>query len=256
MKNKISIIGIICMLLLAGLTVLPAKSSNIEIPSNNLTKDDTEDDWYYLPSYPNYAPNGLPDFSQLQQDDWRNQKGQADCCGAVSLANILWWFDSRHSNQTGTPGDGNDSYPLVVNFCISETPFPGPYSDDHNYNNVNDPETPWCRFKKNGELIEQIAWYTNRQKDSIWRNIMGPLGAIYNTFKLLGGIKRWLKDTGLKDDYSIKPIIRPSFSTIDKYLRNNCGIILGISGPGNGDGLTPFPFKWGHFVAVAGINSS
>jgi hypothetical protein len=58
--------------------------------------------WYYLPAYPNYAPQGLPDFDQ-RQDNWRSNEGiwrfvgGVWCfCGPTSLADIFWWFDSKH----------------------------------------------------------------------------------------------------------------------------------------------------------------
>jgi len=213
------------------------------------------DEWYYLPAFPNYAPNGLPDFSQVQQDDWRDWEGKVSLCGAVSLADILWWFDSKHENQSGYPGDGNDAYPLVQDYHPPGVLIPGPNSDDHNYNNVNDNQTPYLTFKRNGELIERIAWYTNRQKDmKILNEKLGSLIPFIYAFTLLYGIKKWLFDCHLQKNFSVTPIFRPSFSTILAHLHNNSGIILAMSGPGYNPYDPPSPFQWGHFVAVAGIN--
>lgn len=216
--------------------------------------DSPNDEWYYLPAYQNYSPNGLPDFSQLQQADWRDWKGRVNLCGAVSLADIFWWFDSKHENQNGFPGDDNDTYPLVQDYHAIGTPNPGPNSDDHNFNNVNDNHTPFLRFRRNGELIERIAWYTNRQKDMIRYEILGRFGGLFNALKLFYGIKKWLFDCHLQNNFSVKPVLKPSFSTIVTYLHNNSGIILGLSSAGVSPNNTSASPPWGHFVAVAGIN--
>ena len=51
--------------------------------------------WYFKPGYPDYAPNGLPDFDQ-KQDNWFNQaSGQWTWCGPTALANCVWWFDAK-----------------------------------------------------------------------------------------------------------------------------------------------------------------
>ena len=231
------------------LTNLAAFASSTEVTKQ--TEID-EEDWYYLPSYPNYAPSGLPDFSQIQQEDWRGLDGGANLCGAVSLANILWWFDSRHSNCHGTPGDGKDSYSLVQTYHKQTTSDPGPNPDDHNYNNVNDNSTPWNRFRRNGELIERIAWYTNRQKDAHWtklllRSLRGP----FNAFKLIYGTIRWLRETNQLKSYTVRILYKPDFTTINNCLRKDNGIVLGINSlDDNGNVLG------GHFVSVAGINTS
>lgn len=240
MRKKIYSILIICMLLLIGIITFSTTSSSI--------KSSTDDGWYYLPGYPNYAPNGLPDFSQLQQQDWWGPRCP-DFCGAVSLADIFWWFDSKHEDQNGTPGDGVDAYPIVKDYNAPRTPEPGPYPDDHSFNNVNDNLTEWHRFKRGGELIERIAWYTNRQKDAPWFKMLGPLAAPYNGLKLYFGAKIWLREVGIKDQFKLRCMVKPDFFVINEYVRNNDGVILGLIGYDPEFGI------WGHFVAVAGINS-
>lgn len=239
MREKICSLVITFVLLLIYFVTFSNTSSSSE--------STTESEWYYLPAYPNYAPSGLPDFSQLQQKDWWGSKSP-DFCGAVSLADILWWFDSKHEDPNGKPGDGVGTYPLVQDYHAPGTPEPGPYSDDHSFNNVNDNRTPWHRFRRSGELIERIAWYTNRQKDAPWVKILGPLNGPYNGLKLYLGAKRWLRETGLQDQFTIKCIVKPDFSIINECVRNNDGVILGLVGYDPEFGI------WGHFVAVSGIN--
>jgi hypothetical protein len=229
------------LLLLYFATFSSTSSSSLESPTDN--------DWYYLPAYPNYAPNGLPDFSQLQQEDWR-ESGHASLCGAVCLANIFWWFDSKHEDPNGKPGDGVDTYPLVKDYHAPGTPESGSYSDDHSFNNVNDNQTAWHRFRRSGELIERIAWYTNRQKDALWYKMLGPLNGPYNGLKFYLGAKIWLRETGLEEQFTVKIIVKPDFFIINEHVRNNDGVILALAGYVPGFGI------WGHFVAVAGINPS
>ena len=252
MKNKICIIGITCMLLLTSFVALPVTSSDLEIFSKNHVKDDTEENWYYLPSYPNYAPCGLPDFSEKQQEDWKKASGMWGMCHVVSLADIFWWFDSKHADQNGSPGDGNDTYPLVQDYNAPEPPNPGPYSDDHNFNNVNDNRTPFRRFRRNGEFIEQIAWYASRF-------LFFPLWWKLHPFKLMDTINvylgawRWLIDANLQKNYTVQLIFKPNFSTINTFVRNNCGVILVIT---HYNPKIPLWKNWGHYTAVAGINSN
>ena len=212
------------------------------------TLKEFKDDWYYLPSYPNYSPNGLPDFDQ-RQDNWKNRVGIWTLCGPTALADILWWFDSKYSDQNGTPGDGIDNFPLVRDYNALGVTNPGPHSDDHNFNNVNDLQTPWDRKTNNGELIEQIAWYVNTDK---CRN---PIITIYGTslYNMISGVKKWIKDAELQDEFKVEVIFKPSFYTINERLRNNDGILLRFGKCIFDFKLSPLLFH--HYIAVAGINS-
>ena len=207
-------------------------------------------DWYFLPGYPNYSPNGIPDFDQRQDDTWRNNF-RWSFCGPAALANIIWWFDSKNSDPKGVIGDGFDNYTLVQNFNPPGNPEPGPFLDDHNYNNVNDNETSWVKYSNSGELIERLASYV----DIYWHKI--PFLTVSGTdrFQLSLGAKKWIKDAGLENDYKVENIFRPSFSLIDERVRNNDGIILRL-----GYYLPSFPILFPliflHYVTVAGINSN
>jgi len=265
MMNKFFALWITSMFLLASLAVLScmggkifevveeryessATINNNEIFYHDDTQDPNGDEWHYLPSFPNYAPCGLPDFDQRQQEDWKNRRGHYTFCGPVALANILWWFDSKYANPDGTPGDGNDTYFLVCDYHAPGTPNPGPYSDDHSFNNVNDLQTPWDKFGKNDEIIEKIASYVNTN----WYKIPIISLAGTNHFQMKWGIEKWFKDTGLQHRFDAKIIFRPSFPLIAERLQQNQGIILSIAFYNPYFKL--FPFSFGHYVAVAGMN--
>lgn len=221
---------------------------SLPLTNTGNTTIESADGWYFLPSYNNYAPSGLPDFDQRQHISWK--RGYIwSFCGPVALANILWWFDSKHEDEQGIPGDGNDDYPLVRNHNVHSTPLPGPQYDDHNFNNVNDATTPWDKDPDKCEFIEQLATYCN----IYWHKI--PFISISGTdrFQLANGARKWIRDAGLEDEYNVENIAQPSFSLIVERVRQNQGVILhgGYYIPGFPEFITLLS---GHFFAVAGIH--
>jgi hypothetical protein len=251
MRKRCYSLGITFMFLVLVFAPLPGAQSILnekEIKEYQDNPGNIEYGWYHLPSFPNYAPNGLPDFYQ-KQSDWRN------FCGPAAAANILWWFDSKHSNQSGIPGDGIDTYPLVRDYFSFGDPIPGPNYDDHNYNNVNDIETSWENYGSEGEFIERLAGYMNT---NWYRFPKIPFVQIRGTgpIQFTLGLKLWIKNAGLEEYYTVESIIKPSFSLINERLRNNEGIILWL-----GYYMPFFPIPrffsllFGHCVAVEGINS-
>jgi hypothetical protein len=192
----------------------------------------------------------MPDFDQRQDDTWRTRFSWT-FCGPTALANIMWWFDSKNSDPNGYPGDGIDTYPLIENYNPPGNPIPGPYLDDHNFNNINDPTTSWDEKILTGELIELLAKYVNIH----WYKI--PLITLpgTDTFSLSIGAKQWIKDAGLEDKYNVEKYYRPSFQLINEKLRQNCGIILRLGYYISHFSII-FPLIFGHYVSVAGVNSN
>jgi hypothetical protein len=83
--------------------------------------------WYKKPPYPDYAPSGMPDFDQ-KQDNWGPGQGIYTWCGPVAVANSLWWFDSEYETNTIPPPTIIDNYNLVTAY--------GAW-DDHDPRNVD-----------------------------------------------------------------------------------------------------------------------
>lgn len=246
MNRKISSIMIIFLFILNSLFVTSIVGINT---SNDDVEDSDDEGWYYLPKYDNYAPSGLPDFDQKQQSDWGlNEKHPYVFCGPVSLANVLWWFDSKNSDPEGFPGDGNDFYPLVSKYTNFENPISGPNNDDHLFENVNNVNTSWKQNKESAELIEKLAWYC----DISWFKI--PFFKIpgVDPFQMKLGFKKWLREAGLKNHYKFKLYFRPSFSLVCDHIENNDGVILMMAFYTPESRLLSFTF--GHYVAVAGVN--
>ena len=69
--------------------------------------------WHLKGEYPDYAPDGMPDFDQ-------NQRNWQHYCGPTAVANCLWWFDSKYQWLTmgGNPPPPfvQDDYDLVTSY--------------------------------------------------------------------------------------------------------------------------------------------
>ena len=160
-----------------------------------------KNDWFYYPSYENYAPSGMPDFDQ-KQNNWKDPVNNGwTFCGAVSVANIFWYIDSFYSNSDGYPGDNEDFFPLVLDYNAQGDSIPGPNNDDHNFNNVNDLTSMWDHEYEifGNELIERIAWYVDTNGCRTSRGIWGTqLNSMYR------GVSKWLEDVGLSEYFKLE----------------------------------------------------
>jgi hypothetical protein len=189
--------------------------------------------WYWKPTYPNYAPSGVPDFDQ-QQDAWKaiepgpngvinsNPAGDdflnvsenrvvpgQDChlqtpvggddvavwafCGPVAVADCLWWYDSKYSDPTGTPGDGKDNFPLVTDYGVG---------DDHARENVP-------------LLIEKLA---RAMKTNI-------KGTTYIS-DMNSSIHQWFVDTGLTNHFAVNTTNYVTFPYVEGQIEACQDVIL------------------------------
>jgi hypothetical protein len=89
--------------------------------------------WYLKPAQDDYAPSGMPDFDQ-HQDQWGPGQGIYTWCGPVATANSLWWLDSEYETLNFPtpvpPPTISDHFPLVTSYN------PGVW-DDHDPQNVD-----------------------------------------------------------------------------------------------------------------------
>jgi len=238
-------------------------------------------DWYFKPpDHPepesaDYAPSGMPDFDQ-KQDNWKKE-GNYTFCGPVAVANCFWWFDSKYQIPKGTPGDGVDNFPLVRDYLDSLTwPLPGwnlnlsPASsdtqDDHRYDNLNHDSTLWpstvdlptlphpfvpgdqsppLPVAAWGELVERLAREMNT--DSLPSLL--PYGT--DVHEMEKGIKRWFAKEGLLSFFEVSKFWRPDWIFIyDEVTR--CEDVILLLGFWEYD--EPHWHRvGGHFVTAAGI---
>lgn len=189
--------------------------------------------WYWKPSYPNYAPQGIPDFDQ-KQDHWKKISPGPngiidstvagddvyniaenciapgpDCylnstavgddveewifCGPVAVANCFWWFDSKFADPAGTPGDGQDQFALVQNYGAG---------DDHATANAP-------------LLIESLARAMNTTDK----------GTTY-IGDMQSAITDWFNTTGLTDKFTVQTYDRPTFNFIESEIERSQNVIL------------------------------
>jgi hypothetical protein len=230
-KDKI-VKAVVSLIAVFVLLITSAQAINPVIISKT-TKSIEGRGWYWKPSFTNYAPQGLPDFSQ-QQDQWKkiapgpngiidstvagddiynptenciapgpdcslNSTAVGDdvyewaFCGPVAVADCLWWFDSKFADPEGTPGDGKDQFALVQDYGAG---------DDHATTNVP-------------LLIENLARAMNTtEKGTTYIDDM-------NT-----SVTDWFSTTGLTDKFTVQTYDRPSFSFIQGEIERSQDVIL------------------------------
>jgi len=180
---------------------------------------------YYKPKYLDYAPAGMPDFDQ-KQDNWKNPvSGAWSHCGPVALANCLWWFDSKFDTCTSPPPTVCNTYPLVDPYGLG---------DDHHSNNVM-------------PFVDSMAKYCKT-------NQPGQSGT--NVYDLAQGAKDWIDSVGLSGKYTIrvKAVERGVFGLEDirrEVLASQDVILLVGFWQDVGGGYCER--IGGHFVTTAGI---
>jgi hypothetical protein len=270
--RKIIIISLIVYFLLCNTAV--SVDQEKQIINNGANEKIGTDDWFYYPSFDNYAPSGMPDFDQ-KQDNWKDPWYQGySFCGPTALSNILWYFDSMYSDPLGTIGDGADFFSLVQDYHAPGISVPGPYSDDHNYNNINDLETPWNPDQSlfGNEFIERLAWYCDTNGCQSGSEELGT-----TVININNGFTSWTRDKGLRQHfrseiftmlsgtqdikklpeylkYFTEPIPMQDEITFEEFASRietgECAAILIYIYDYSGN------YIYGHWVTVAGVNSA
>ncbi len=126
--------------------------------------------WYFKAPYEDYAPSGVPDFDQ-RQDNWTNPvTGTWTWCGPLAAANSLWWFDSKFEPNPAPHGTINDGFPLVQAY--------GAW-DDHDLKNVE-------------PFVNDLAWFMDTDGQRTKLNHSGT-----NVHDMEAGISQYLQKVGL-----------------------------------------------------------
>ncbi|RME23301.1 MAG: hypothetical protein D6800_10040 [Candidatus Zixiibacteriota bacterium] len=177
---------------------------------------------YYKAPYPDYAPSGVPDFDQ-KQDNWKDAQGAWSYCGPTALADCFWWFDSKFESCLSAPPSICDNYPLV-------TPY-GPW-DDHDTSNVL-------------PFVDSLAKYCKTNTS----------GSGTNVFDLEAGANAWLDSAGLSGKYTVQlwPIDGThDFEAIREQVLQSQNVILLL---GFWEEVTPGFCEriGGHYVTIAGV---
>lgn len=224
--------AVVSIAVLFILLITSVQATNISIVDNNEKTNETMS-WYWKPPYPNYSPQGLPDFDQ-KQDRWKKISAGPngiidsvlegddilntdenciapgpDCylnstaidddieewafCGPVAVANCFWWFDSKYADPAGSPGDGKDQFALVQDYGSG---------DDHA---ITNPPL----------LIEKLAREMNTTEK----------GTTYID-DMQNAINNWLISTNLTNKFTIQTYNQPTFSFIENEIKRSQNVIL------------------------------
>jgi hypothetical protein len=242
----------------------------------------SENPWYWKPPHEDYAPNGMPDIDQMQ-DNWMKTLGELNIleeqwtfCGPCAVANCFKWFDSKYNVPPGTPGDGFDQFPLVRDYLDNNPPHTG--FDDHDPWNVDHVATGWNpgigpppptpqpfvpgpqapgQVPSWGELVERLAWYFDT--DGIRTEYCRHVGTNIDTMQ--AGIDAWLRSETFSDGSTLADSLcetttkMPTFTYVESLVEK-CEDVILLLGFWYQD---PSSGEWfrvgGHYVTVAGVNS-
>lgn len=182
--------------------------------------------WYWKASYVDYAPSGVPDFDQ-RQDNWGKFDGTGiwkwTYCGPTAVANSLWWMDSRFETGITPPPAISDNYNLLTAY--------GAW-DDHAPANVQPFITDLARY-----MSTDVAPY-------------------YGTdiHQMEKGIAMYLRDRGLETAFAIKKMSKPNFFYIEEEIEKCEDVILLLGIWQTDDGVNWWRVG-GHYVTCAGVDS-
>ena len=203
--------------------------------------------WYWKSPYEDYAPSGMPDIDQ-KQDNWiKEETGQWTFCGPCAAANCFNWFDAKYNVPPGAPGDGIDMFPLVRDYMDDLPPLVS--WDDHDPWNVDHEGTSWGSgigsppstpqpfipgpqpsgaMPPWGELVERLAWYFDT--DGIQTGYCNHTGT--NIVDMQQGIQDWLESemfedgSYLADTLCVAITARPTFAYVESLVEKSENVIL------------------------------
>jgi hypothetical protein len=190
---------------------------------------------YIKPSFPDYAPNGMPDFDE-KQDQWGPGQGVFTWCVPVAVANSLWWLDSEYESKYFPsplpPPTISDHYSLVTAYN---------QWDDHDAQNV-DP------FVRNLAFLMD----TDGQRTGI-----GHIGTRW--IDVQPGIQAYLIQQGVNGSFEVHGADFPNFNWIDTQVRLCQDVELFLEfwyfAPQGWQPITYPSFESGHCVTCAGSDN-
>jgi hypothetical protein len=195
--------------------------------------------WYWKPPYPNYAPLGMPDFNQ-KQDDWKavfpgldgilqsTPKKNSDDVISTDGKRIAPGPDCKLDTTT-TVGDDKIHYafcsPTAMANCFwwfdsqyaDPTGTPGDGKDTFAlvtaYPGVVDDHSPGNVFS----LIENLA-----------KKLKTCSEGGTNISNMKNGAEQWISEAGLSDKFEVKMYDKPNFSFIANEIEHCRDVILSL----------------------------
>jgi hypothetical protein len=184
--------------------------------------------WYVKPAYPDYAPSGMPDFDE-KQDQWGPGPGIYTWCGPVAAANSLWWFDSKWESLYGTESNLVPSY--------------GAW-DDHDPQNLD-------------SFVRNLAFFFDTDDLALPHD--GHTGTRWQDME--SGLKQYIMQAGLAGFYEVHNKTYPYFEWIEDEIERCQDVVLFLEfyqwTGSSWQKLYDNPsLEQGHCVTCAGVNST
>jgi len=207
-------------------------SYQLEIPFTTEDGTVTQETMYWKANYIDYAPSGVPDFDQ-RQDNW----GKIDpgsgvwkwtYCGPTAVANSLWWMDSRFEPGITPPPTISDKFPLLTAYGLW---------DDHDPRNVQ-------------PFITDLGWYMDTDGARTGYPWNGT-----DVHQMVKGVAMYLRDRGLETDFAIKKVKMPNFFYVEEEIEKCEDVILLLGIWQSNDGINWWRVG-GHYVTCAGVDSA
>lgn len=191
-------------------------------------------DWAWLPgSMVDYAPTGMPDFSQCRRGWSRpatqpGRPAQWTFAAPVALADALWWLDSRAEPGRVPPPAVSDGHGLVTFY-----PVFGRAKDDHDPANL-------------GSLVEDLALRlgtdgrggTAERRGTAWEG-------------LVGGLRDYLASRRLGEVYGVETRLVPDPAWLRRWTDEGAALVVAL-GVWERQGEA-WRRVGGHYATVAGI---
>lgn len=189
-----------------------------------------EEDGWLAGGLPDYAPAGVPDFSQCR-GAWSvaGTPGQWTHAGPVSLATALWWLDSRSEPAPAPPPAVRDGHALVTAY-----PVFGPPRDDHSIENI-------------GPLVEDLALRSNTNGVRTAESLRGTRWE-----DLVSAAEAYLDARRRSAPYRLEQTGQPTADWVAAALREGGAVVLALGvwqdTPGQAWGRVG-----GHYATVSGL---
>lgn len=187
---------------------------------------------WLMGDYVDYAPAGMPDFSQCRRE-WSQpgSPGQWTYAGPVALANVLWWLDSAAEPNPGPPPAVQDGHPLVTAY-----PVFGRAIDDHAPENLP-------------ALVDDLALRAGTDGLGQPRAERGTRWE-----SLVEATRDYVRGRRLSSHYAVVTTERPDTTWLAQRIAETAGVVLLLGvweSQENG-----WRRVGGHFVALAGSDST
>lgn len=192
---------------------------------------------YVKPSYTDYAPSGVPDFDE-KQDQWGPAQGTYTWCVPVAVANSLWWLDSEYESVKFA----NPVPPPTISDHFSLVNSSSQQFDDHDPQNV-------------AGLVTNLAVLMDTDGIRTGDHHVGTRLTDIQT-----GIQQYLIQQGVANLFEVHNFSFPDFAWIDTETQKCQDVELFLefwqqTGPGWTNLTISNPsLEFGHCVTCAGSN--